>query len=272
MSSTSRQVAVITGAASGIGKALAEQLAAQGCSLALADISEEPLNQLAELLRKQGNKVTTARLDVADRAAVEDFATQVRAEHGRVDLVFNNAGVALSQTVEHTDYSDFEWLMNINFWGVVYGTKAFLPLMREQGSGHIINVSSIFGIIGVPTQAAYNASKFAVKGFTEALRQELHGSGIEASCVHPGGIKTNIVRNARFYVDTKGVADSQAAIANFDKIASTDAATAARVILQGVEGNKGRILIGNDARLLSLLQRLFPTGYQRLLRRFLNKA
>ncbi|PKM31052.1 MAG: short chain dehydrogenase [Gammaproteobacteria bacterium HGW-Gammaproteobacteria-11] len=272
MSALSGQVAVITGAASGIGKALAEDLAGRGCKLALADLNEQALAELAAELTKRGCQVITCRLDVADRAAVEAFANEVKTHFGRADLLFNNAGVSLSQTVEHTDYNDFEWLMNINFWGVVHGTKAFLPLMREQRSGHIINISSLFGLIGVPTQAAYNASKFAVRGFTEALRQELRGSGIEVSCVHPGGIKTNIMRNARFYVDTKGHSDMQAAVSQFDRIATTEPHVAAKVILDGVSSNKARILIGLDAKLLSLIQRLLPVGYQGLLGYFLKKS
>ena len=272
MAALNAQTAAITGAASGIGLALAELLAQKGFSLALADINADALDQLADKLRSGGCSVSVHPLDVADRQAVEQFAGDAAAFHGRIDMLFNNAGVALSETVEQVSYDDFEWIMGINFWGVVYGTKAFLPIMRRQNGGHIVNISSIFGIIGVPTQSAYNASKFAVKGFTEALRQELASSPIKVSCVHPGGIKTNIARNARFYTDMNGGKDVQQAISGFDKLAKTDAATAAKVIMEGVEGNRKRILIGSDAKFLDLIQRLMPASYERILARLTKSS
>src|SRR5262245_44410387 len=186
MQSLTGKVAVITGAASGIGRALANQLAARGCHLALADIDAHGLEATAAPLRRDDLQVSTHALDVADRDAVYAFADQVLAEHGSAHLVINNAGVAVAQTIAELRYDDFEWLMGINFWGVVHGTKAFLPHLLAQGEGHIVNLSSIFGIVSVPTQGAYNASKFAVRGFTEALRQELCLTPIKVSCVHPG--------------------------------------------------------------------------------------
>jgi NAD(P)-dependent dehydrogenase (short-subunit alcohol dehydrogenase family) len=261
------KVAVITGAGSGIGRALAEQLAREGCALALADINAESLHSLAATLQGSGVRVTTHVLDVAKRAAVYAFADEVLALHGSAQLIINNAGVSVSQTVAELTYDDFEWIMGINFWGVVYGTKAFLPHLLKNNSGHIVNVSSIFGIIGVPTQAAYNASKFAVRGFTEALRQEVAPSGVRVSCVHPGGIKTNIARSGRFYRDMSGNQDASRSIANFDKIARTTPAAAAEVIIEGIKREQPRILIGADARLLDRVQRLLPVRYARIVER-----
>ncbi len=259
------KVAVITGAGSGIGRALAEQLAKEGCALALADINQENLESLAAELRLAKVDVSCHVLDVANRAAVYAFADEVLAHHGSAQIIINNAGVAVSQTVADLCYDDFEWLMGINFWGVVHGTKAFLPHLLKNNDGHIVNVSSIFGIIGVPTQSAYNASKFAVRGFTEALRQEVQCTQVKVSCVHPGGIKTNIAKSARFYRDMNGNQDAARSAANFDKIARTTPAEAARVIINGIKRNNPRILIGADARLLDRLQRLMPVSYSRIL-------
>lgn len=258
------KVAVITGAGSGIGRALAEQLAQEGCALALADINAESLQSVAATLQGSGVRVTTHVLDVAKRAAVYAFADEVLALYGSAQLIINNAGVAVSQTVAELTYDDFEWIMGINFWGMVYGTKAFLPHLLQNNEGHIVNVSSIFGIIAVPTQAAYNASKFAVRGFTEALRQEVAHTGVRVSCVHPGGIKTNIARSARFYRDIGGNRDASRSAANFDKIARTTPAAAAQVIIDGIKADQPRILIGADARLLDRVQRLMPVRYSRI--------
>lgn len=263
----SGKVAVITGAGSGIGRALAEQLAKEGCALALADINRENLESLAAELRLTNTDVSCHVLDVANRAAVYAFADEVLAHHGSAQIIINNAGVAVSQTVADLSYDDFEWLMGINFWGVVHGTKAFLPHLLKNNDGHIVNISSIFGIIGVPTQSAYNASKFAVRGFTEALRQEVQCTQVNVSCVHPGGIKTNIAKSARFYRDMSGNQDAARSAANFDKIARTTPAEAARVIIDGIKRNNPRILIGADARLLDRLQRLMPVSYTRILAR-----
>ncbi|MAR92377.1 MAG: SDR family NAD(P)-dependent oxidoreductase [Pseudomonadota bacterium] len=262
------KVAAITGAGSGIGQALALELAELGCELALSDNNQQALEQTLQQVRSQGVKCSASALDVADREAVYAWADQVVAEHGRVNLIFNNAGVALSETVENMSYDNFEWLMNINFWGVVYGTKAFLPHLKQSGDGHIINISSVFGMIGVPTQSAYNAAKFAVRGFTESLREELAISGdrVAVSCVHPGGIKTNIARSARVG-DTGGIGaqDREKMAKMFDKAAMTTPQQAAKVIIDGVRKDRARILIGTDARVIDTMQRLLPTGYQSLL-------
>jgi len=209
--------------------------------------------------------VSSQRVDVADRAAVEDWAGQVVADHGKVNLIFNNAGVALGATVDGMSYEDFEWLININFWGVVYGTKAFLPHLKAAGEGHIINLSSVFGLISVPAQSAYNAAKFGVRGFTDALRMELdmEQCGVSSTTIHPGGIKTNIARNARMDQSVAALAGSpEAAREGFDKVAMTTPAKAARQILAAVENDRRRALIGPDAKVIDLMSRLPSSIYQ----------
>src|SRR4029079_17978802 len=197
MKSFEGRVAAITGAGSGIGRALAQELARRGAHLALCDIDEVGLAETVALCEGSGVKVTSQRVDVANRDAMYAWADQVVAHHGKVNLIFNNAGVALGATIEAMSFDDFEWLMGINFWGVVHGTKAFLPHLKAAGEGHIVNLSSVFGLISVPTQSAYNAAKFGVRGFTDALRIELdiERCGVSATTVHPGGVKTNIARN-----------------------------------------------------------------------------
>ena len=199
MKNFENKVAAITGAGSGIGQQLAIQLAKQGTHLALSDLNEQGLAETLNYVKDYPISVTLTKLDVSDRKAVEDWAKQCQQDFGQVNLVFNNAGVALASTVEGLSYEDAEWIFNINFWGVVYGTKAFLPYLKQSGSGHIVNISSLFGLTAQPTQSAYNATKFAVRGFTEALRQELdlENCGVSATCVHPGGIRTNIANSAR---------------------------------------------------------------------------
>lgn len=264
MAHLSGQTAFITGAASGIGRALAANLARRGVHLILTDIDAQGLDASAEEARACGVRVHTYPLDVADRAAVFALAQQV----GPVDIVVNNAGVALSQTVADLDIEDFRWIVDINFWGVVHGTQAFLPAMLQRGQGHIVNISSVFGIIGVPTQAAYNATKFAVRGFTEALRQEVEGSGVRVCCVHPGGIRTHIARNSRHYVSFDGSTDADDAARSFDSIARTSPQEAAEAIAAGIEADQRRVLIGGDARAIDLLQRLLPTRYDGAVRTF----
>lgn len=280
MRSFKDKVAAITGAASGMGRALALELARRGCHLALADLDGAGLAATAAAAGACGVKVSTVQLDVADRAAVEAWADAVVCEHGRVNLVFNNAGVALGSTIEGVSYEDFEWLMNINFWGVVHGSKAFLPHLRASGDGHIINTSSLFGLLSVPANGCYNAAKFAVRGFSECLRQELELSGapVSLTCVHPGGIKTNIARSARLGQGLLGslADDAQATRANFEKLFITSAERAARTILRAVERDQRRVLVGPDAHALDLLVRLLPSYYQRLVvaftRRHLRRA
>jgi len=262
------RVAAITGAGSGIGRALAKNLAGRGTHLALCDVDEIGLAETVALCEGHGVKVTSQRVDVADRNAVFAWADRVVADHGKVNLVFNNAGVALGATIEAMAYEDFAWLMNINFWGVVHGTQAFLPHLKAAGEGHIVNISSVFGLISVPTQSAYNAAKFGVRGFTDALRMELEmdGAGVSCTTVHPGGIKTNIARNARMDPSVAPMAGELEQVgADFDKVAMTSPEKAARQILAAVEANKRRALIGPDAKLIDVISRL-PAGlYQRVL-------
>jgi NAD(P)-dependent dehydrogenase (short-subunit alcohol dehydrogenase family) len=268
MKSFERKVAAITGAGSGIGRALALELAKAGAHLALSDINGATAAETAEAARGLGAKATSEALDVSNRAAVYAWADSAAAEHGGVNLIFNNAGVALGSTLEGVGYEDFEWLMSINFWGVVYGTKAFLPHLRASGEGHIVNISSVFGLVAVPGNGTYNASKFAVRGFTEALRQELEltGGNVSATCVHPGGIKTNIVRSSRITPDIQQLVGQniEVARANFEKSFITTPEVAAKTILGAVRKNSRRVLVGPDAKALDLLVRLFPSGYQRL--------
>ncbi len=260
------RVAGVTGAASGIGRALAQRLASLGCKVAISDIDEVGLDGTAKLLRDDGADVHTRALDVADRAAVEAWAAEVNAHFGAVHLVFNNAGVTVVDTLEAISYEDFEWLMSINFWGVVYGTKAFLPYLKAADAGHVVNISSIFGIIAVPSQGAYNASKFAVRGFSECLRQELEleGSHVSVTCVHPGGIDTNIARAARFGSGAARMTTPDEMTQEFAKMARTSPSRAAEIIVDAVRGQRRRVLVGLDARVIDKMQRLLPTGYQRL--------
>lgn len=269
MKSFENKVAAITGAGSGIGRALALGLARQGCHLALSDVNAAGLRETAEMARALGVKALETQVNVADRDAVQAWAAQVVAEYGRVNAIFNNAGVAQGGTVEGNDYADYEWIMNINFWGVVHGTKAFLPHLKASGAGHIINTSSVFGLFAQPGMSAYNASKFAVRGFTESLRQELDmaACGVSASCVHPGGIKTNIALTARMNDSLSSVTGQgvdQGRQQFNDQLLRTTPEQAAKVIINGVLANKRRILIGGDAVALDAMQRLLPALYQRL--------
>ncbi|MAE94940.1 MAG: hypothetical protein CL910_09800 [Deltaproteobacteria bacterium] len=261
------RVAAVTGAGSGIGRALALALASEGCQLALCDVDEKGLSETGKLLEARSAKHSLARVDVADREGVFGWAEQVVEDHGAAHLIFNNAGVALGATVQRMTIEELEWLMAINFWGVVYGTKAFLPHLERAGEGHVVNLSSVFGLIAFPTSGAYNAAKFAARGFTEALSIELRaaGSPIVATVVHPGGIRTAIARNARIGSAEPDVISLEERERLFDETARTTADQAAQVILRGVKRDKRRVLVGPDARVFSGLQRLFPTLYQRLL-------
>lgn len=267
MKSFNNKVAAITGAGSGIGRAIALNLAQQGCHLALSDVNETGLAETVNQARAYGVNITTQKLDVADKDGVHAWADQVVRDHGKVNLIFNNAGVALGSTVEGISYDELAWVMNINFWGVVYGTKAFLPYLKASGEGHIINISSVFGICSQPTQSAYNASKFAVRGFTEALRQELdlENAPVSVTCIHPGGIKTNIAKAAKMNDSVKSVGlDPTTSTQNFDKLLRTSPDDAAKVILKAVQKDSRRALIGPDAYVIDVMQRLLPTSYQRI--------
>jgi NAD(P)-dependent dehydrogenase (short-subunit alcohol dehydrogenase family) len=271
MSFLSTGVAVVTGAGSGIGRALAQQLAATGSALALADIDEAGLLETAQSVEKKRALVTTHVLDVADEAAMRSFAEDVSAKHGRVTLLINNAGVALEGTFEEISLDDFRWLMNINFWGTVYGVKYFLPALKREKRAHLVNVSSVFGIIAPPGQPAYSASKFAVRGFTECLRHELAGTTVGVSCVHPGGIRTAIARHARAGAGVKRTGLEEKA-AQFEKFFRTSPEEAASRILRGVERGEPRILIGSDAYQIDVVQRLRPGTYWKTLGKVFAKV
>lgn len=262
------KVAAVTGAGSGIGRALALKLAAEGCSLSLGDIDEAGAAATAALVAKHGVKATAARVDVADREAVFAWAAATVRDHMSVNLIFNNAGVSLGSSLEGTSAEDFQWLMGINFWGVVHGTQAFLPHLRASGEGHVVNVSSVFGLVSVAGQSAYNASKFAVRGYTECLRQELEltRAPVSATCVHPGGVRTNIARASRMTESLRqlGPTDLGATQRAFEKAFRTTPEAAAETILRAVRRNKRRVLVGADALAIDLVQRLFPAAYQRL--------
>ncbi|GAA3536963.1 SDR family NAD(P)-dependent oxidoreductase [Amycolatopsis ultiminotia] len=255
------KVAAITGAGSGIGRALAFELAVCGGRLALSDVDEEGLAGTVAEVRARGAEVRGYPLDVADRAAVLAHAEDVVRDFGRVNLVVNNAGVALGATVAEMSFEDFDWLLGINLGGVVNGTKAFLPHLIASGDGYVVNISSAFGFVGVPTQSAYNAAKFAVRGFTESLREEMLAIGhpVGVSCVHPGGIKTDIVRHARGGSGD----DHEAVVSGFEKIALTTPKKAAETILRGVRRRSARILIGPDAHVIDAIPRVLGSAYQR---------
>ncbi|WP_181773474.1 SDR family NAD(P)-dependent oxidoreductase [Amycolatopsis pittospori] len=261
MKSFTDKVAVVTGAGSGIGRALAVELAGRGAKLAVSDVDAVRVAETVALCEKAGATAKAYELDVADRAAVLAHAEEVATDFGGADLVVNNAGVALGVMVEEMTWDDYDWLMGINLGGVVNGTKAFLPQVIGSGDGHIVNVSSVFGFIGVPTQSAYNAAKFAVRGFTEALRQEMliARHPVKVSCVHPGGIKTNIARDARGGAEQ----DMGKAAHGFDKIARTTPEKAAQTIVRGIERGTPRILIGADAYVIDAIPRVLGSFYQR---------
>ncbi|MDI3315497.1 MAG: SDR family oxidoreductase [Mycobacterium sp.] len=257
------KVAVITGAGSGIGQALAVELARSGARLAISDVDTKGLAQTEERLAVMGATVKADRLDVTEREAFLAYADAVNEHFGTVNQIYNNAGIAFTGDIEVSDFKDFERVMDVDFWGVVNGTKAFLPHLIASGDGHVINISSVFGLFSVPGQAAYNSAKFAVRGFTEALRQEmvLAGHPVKVTSVHPGGVKTAIARNA---TAAEGLdADKLAEL--FDKrLATTSPQRAARIILSAVRKNKARVLVGPDAKVLDLVVRLTGSGYQRL--------
>ncbi len=261
------KVVVITGAGSGIGRALALAMADRGAVLALSDLDEVGLVETAELVASRANRgVRTDKLDVRDRDAMREYAASVVAELGRVNVVVNNAGVALHGDFEEVAYSDFEWVMDVDFWGVVHGTKEFLPHLIASGDGHVVNVSSLFGLLGVPGQTAYNAAKFAVRGFTEALRQEMLVAGhpVQVTCVHPGGIKTAIARNAR----TTASHDQAEVARHFDtRLARMTSERAAEIIVAGILADRPRVLVGADAKALDLCVRVLGSRYQRAVAR-----
>ncbi len=256
-------VAVLTGAGSGIGRALAKRLAAEGIAgLAIADVNREGLVETAAAIGGTA-MVTTHIVDVSDREAMQAFVDAVIGEHGRVTHVINNAGVALGGTLREVTLDEIEWLMGVNFWGVVHGTKLFMPYLEKEPSAHIVNISSLFGFVAPPGQTAYCASKFAVRGFTEALRHELEGTNITVSSVHPGGVRTNIANSARIAANTEHTADEiERRLKRINRnLSTTTPHRAAEIIIKGIKKRSPRIIVGPDAQLLSWIQRLFPKRY-----------
>ncbi|MGO3326657.1 SDR family NAD(P)-dependent oxidoreductase [Gordonia sp. (in: high G+C Gram-positive bacteria)] len=255
------KVIVITGAGSGMGRDLAVQLGRRGAKLAISDMNPDGLAETERLVTQTGAQVHSQILNVAEREAFLEYADTVAAHYGTVNAVFNNAGIAHHGEVEHTEFKDIERVMDVDYWGVVNGTKAFLPYIIASGDGHIVNTSSLFGILAEPGQAAYNSAKFAVRGFTEALNQEMiiAGHPVKVTCVHPGGIKTAIARNAT----TSGDHDAKATAALFDKyLANTTSEKAAEIIIKAVEREHARVLVGADAKILDLSVRLVASKYQ----------
>lgn len=264
MSLTKESVVVITGAASGIGRSLAVRLSKEPIAgIAISDVNTEGLTETEKMISDANLKVTTHKVNVADEEEMRQFADEVVSRHGRVTHIINNAGVALGGSVAEVSLDDMRWLMDINFWGVVYGTKFFLPYLEKEKSAHIVNFSSLFGIIAPPGQATYCASKFAVRGFTESLRHELENTNINISVVHPGGVKTNIANNARI---GKNVRLSEEEVKKRRakenrNLSRTTPDQAAEIIVKGIKAKNPRILIGIDARLLSWITRIFPRRY-----------
>ena len=262
MQSFENKVAVITGAASGIGRAMSIQLATMGARIAIADVDEEQLKQTSEEILRLGGTVSWHVVDVSNRTAMYNFAEAVMSQYGAVHIVVNNAGVALSNvTVEDLAYEDLEWVLGINLWGVIYGTKAFLPHLLRQSQANLVNISSTFGLTASAKAAAYSTSKFAVRGFTEALRQELSGTSVSVTVVFPGGIRTNVARHARQAKDGEHIPNPGHEVRQFEERAQTTPAEAADQIIDGIRRNAPRVLIGKDARLMDILARLKPGSY-----------
>jgi NADP-dependent 3-hydroxy acid dehydrogenase YdfG len=257
------KVAVVTGAGSGIGQALAVELARSGATLAISDVDTEGLAATEERIKAIGAGVRADRLDVTEREAFLAYADAINGHFGKVNQIYNNAGIAFTGDIEVSQFKDIERVMDVDFWGVVNGTKAFLPYLIASGDGHVVNVSSVFGIFAAPGQAAYNAAKFAVRGFTEALRQEmaLAGHPVKVTTVHPGGIKTAIARNA---TAAEGLDPGELAQIFDKKIARTTPQRAARIILEAVAKDRARVLVGADAKILDVLVRITGSGYQKL--------
>ena len=266
MKSFKDKVAVVTGASSGIGRFLALNLAGEGCHVALADIDAAGLDETVQQLKDCQVNVTSHIVDVSNREAVFDFAEAVKKLHNQVDLVINNAGVGLSGNLEEVTFEEYEWIMGINFWGVVYGCRAFLPFLKQRPEANLVNISSVHGLFTNPGVGPYCSSKFAVRAFTMTLTEELKATGVKVSCVHPGGIYTNIVRNARIAENAASDLTPEESQTEFDRMsARTSADKAAKIIIKGIKKNRRRVLVGWDAYLFDLGSRLFPVGWQKLL-------
>ncbi len=259
---------MVTGAASGIGRALALNLAKEGCSLALADVDQAGLDETIDLIDSDTVRANAYLVDVSDRDRVYRFADDVADAFGRVDIVINNAGVSLRETLEDVTYEDLDWLLGINLFGVIYGSKAFLPHLKRQPSANLVNVASVNALFTNPNNGPYCVSKFAVNGFTLTLAQELRGATVKVSCVYPGGVRTNIVRNARFYKSTRPEVAREEEAAFFDRyIVWTSPDRAARIIIKGIKKNRQRILVGPDAYFYDTITRLVPMIWQGIVSR-----
>ncbi len=266
MKNAKNKTAVVTGASSGIGKAMALELAGQGCNLAICAKSRmDALQDTARAITGMGVKASVHQVDMGDRTQGEQLAKEAINQHNQVDILVNNAGVGLVAPIEKMEYEDFEWVMQTNFWGMVYGTKVFLPILKARPEAAIANISSAWGFWAFPVQSAYTASKFAIRGFTEALTQEMTGSNVSVSLVMPGGVRTDIAKNSRFKASLGPVKGEQNLIKFFDFVARTPPEQAARVIVKGVLKKKRRILVGPDAHMLDISNRLFPSLYQKVL-------
>lgn len=253
------RVAVVTGSAGGIGRALAIELAREGCDLAISDVDEPGLEETRAAVQALGRKVCVHRVDVSDKARMQRYAEEVVAFHGRVHIVVNNAGVTLIDSFERQSLEDFEWVMAVNFWGVVYGCKFFLPYLKQADAGHIVNISSVFGMSGIPLQTSYSASKFAVRGMTDALWVELRQQGIGVTAVYPGGVRTNIARSSR-----SSDPSSKAAAVNMIERRSIEPADCAKRIISGIQKNQGRVLVTAETHIIDSLERVAPTLSRRL--------
>jgi short-subunit dehydrogenase len=271
MTLSKNSVAVVTGAGSGIGRALSLQLVKEKIAgLVIADFNEEGLNETFSLIENREVPISKHLTDVSKLEEVQQLADQAMVSHGRVTHLINNAGVALIGSFDQISLEDFEWLMSINFWGVVYGCKVFLPILQKETFAHIINISSVFGIIAPPQQTAYCAAKFAVRGFTESLRHELAGTKVQISCVHPGGIKTNIARSAR--LGEKALPENKEQAADFfEKVVLTTPDKAAKIIIKGIKEKNPRILIGRDAQAINFISRIFPKKYLKVLEKLIGQ-
>jgi NAD(P)-dependent dehydrogenase (short-subunit alcohol dehydrogenase family) len=258
MKSLSEKTAAITGAGSGIGRALALRLSEEGCNLALSDINQQGLEATQDLLKSRPIKVHAVKVDVSDKDQVYAWAEQAAREFGQVDMVINNAGVAVYDRLENISYEDFNWLFNINFWGVVFGTRAFLPHLRKRPEAHIVNISSLNGMVPFPFNGPYNCAKFAVRGFNKTLVQELAGSNVRITSVHPGGIRTDIARNARFRKQNDQDLEHDDVTGMFARVSRMPAEEAARKIIKGVKKNRERLMIGIDAKVIDLSSRIAP--------------
>ncbi len=260
------KTAVVTGAGSGIGRAIAHSLGRRGCHLALADINEAGLAETASLMNHGALRVSCHRLDVSDAKAVAAFPDVVLATHGGANMLINNAGVALGGNFEEVSEADFEWLFDINFWGVVRMTRAFLPLLKSAGEAQLVNISSLFGLIAPPGQSAYSASKFAVRGFSEALRHELEGDEVGVTTVHPGGVATSIAKSARM---AKELSPSELAQMQrrFQRLLKMPPEQAGEIIVNGIERRLPRIVVGSDAKFASIIERIAPVSYWKFISR-----